>query len=180
MTDTNEFIENFLAHDYDPVKAREYYLRTRKLKGRKPGTAINPRSKVGYNGKPLKPIGKRMEEDETPDVSPSGAKLTDYDGGGLGKAWYADGTVYDARVGWKNYGKGVDSTRARNNTASKTNSNPRRRIGNAEQKLIRAKTLANRVKDPKAKAALFKRLAATEKKLKAAQTRHAVPPARKG
>lgn len=30
---------NFLAHQYDPVAAREYYLRTRKLKGRKKGVA---------------------------------------------------------------------------------------------------------------------------------------------
>ncbi len=29
-----EFIDDFLQHEYDPVKAREYYLRTRKLKGR--------------------------------------------------------------------------------------------------------------------------------------------------
>lgn len=32
-----EFAKSFLAHAYDPVKAHEYYLRTRKLKGRKPG-----------------------------------------------------------------------------------------------------------------------------------------------
>lgn len=35
MTDADEFIENFLAHDYDPRKAHEYYIRTRKLVGRK-------------------------------------------------------------------------------------------------------------------------------------------------
>lgn len=34
MTDVEQFIDDFLQHDYDPVKAREYYLRTRKLKGR--------------------------------------------------------------------------------------------------------------------------------------------------
>lgn len=34
MTDVGEFIDDILQHDYDPVKAREYYLRTRKLKGR--------------------------------------------------------------------------------------------------------------------------------------------------
>lgn len=31
---------------YDPVKAREYYLRTRKLKGRKKGVARPPKGKV--------------------------------------------------------------------------------------------------------------------------------------
>lgn len=34
-----EFVETYLVHEYDPVKAREYYLRTRKLKGRKKGQA---------------------------------------------------------------------------------------------------------------------------------------------
>lgn len=32
-----------LSHKYDPVKAREYYLRTRKLKGRKKGTTTPPK-----------------------------------------------------------------------------------------------------------------------------------------
>lgn len=32
-----EFAKAFLSHAYDPVKAHEYYLRTRKLKGYKPG-----------------------------------------------------------------------------------------------------------------------------------------------
>lgn len=30
----------FLAHEYDPAKAREYYLRNRQLKGRKKGKAL--------------------------------------------------------------------------------------------------------------------------------------------
>lgn len=34
MVTPEEFVENFLAHDYDPVKRRDYYLRTRDLKGR--------------------------------------------------------------------------------------------------------------------------------------------------
>jgi hypothetical protein len=36
-SDGEEFAKSFLAHAYDPVKAHEYYLRTRKLKGRTPG-----------------------------------------------------------------------------------------------------------------------------------------------
>lgn len=40
MNDPKQFVEDFLAHYaseyYDPVKAREYYLRTRELKGREP------------------------------------------------------------------------------------------------------------------------------------------------
>jgi hypothetical protein len=38
-TPTDYELERFMAHVYDPVAAREYYLRTRKLKGRKKGRA---------------------------------------------------------------------------------------------------------------------------------------------
>lgn len=37
--DAREFVEDYLAHAYDPVKAKEYYERTKKLKGRKKGAA---------------------------------------------------------------------------------------------------------------------------------------------
>lgn len=43
---------------YDPVKAHEYYLKTRELKGRKKGSAAPPPSKVPVKGlgtKPKKP-----------------------------------------------------------------------------------------------------------------------------
>lgn len=44
-----ERVENFLAHYaskyYDPVKAREYYLRTRELKGREPALSKESRAK---------------------------------------------------------------------------------------------------------------------------------------
>lgn len=76
MTDTAEFIEDFLAHRYDAEYAHEYYMRTRKLKGR-----------------------PRVEEDEVPTRSPSGARLVDYDGTGQGRALYSDGSTYDGR-GW--------------------------------------------------------------------------------
>lgn len=51
----------FLEHRYDPAKAREYYLRTRVLKGRKPGKT--PVSTLGGPNKAgakqiLKKIGK--------------------------------------------------------------------------------------------------------------------------
>lgn len=38
----NEVIENALAHAYDPIKAHEYYMKTRKLKGRKKGAKVIP------------------------------------------------------------------------------------------------------------------------------------------
>ena len=42
--DVEAFIGNYLSHagDYDPAKARDYYLRTRKLKGRKKGSVDVP------------------------------------------------------------------------------------------------------------------------------------------
>lgn len=44
MTDVSEFIEGVLEHRgaYDPVAAREYYLRTRKLKGKEAGGTDGP------------------------------------------------------------------------------------------------------------------------------------------
>lgn len=39
-TDTQ--LEAALRHEYDPVKAHEYYMRTRKLKGRRPGNGDAP------------------------------------------------------------------------------------------------------------------------------------------
>lgn len=36
---SEEFIKGFLSHEYDPAKRREYYLRTRQLKGRHHGQA---------------------------------------------------------------------------------------------------------------------------------------------
>jgi len=56
---------------YDPVKAREYYLRTRKLKGRKKGVALLPKGKapkrkksftVTVDGKAYKLSPKQLAE----------------------------------------------------------------------------------------------------------------------
>lgn len=50
MIDVDEFIEDFLEHAYNPAKRREYYLRTRKLKGRKSASSesrvINAEKKI--------------------------------------------------------------------------------------------------------------------------------------
>lgn len=46
---SEEFLEDFLMHynpGYDPAKAREYYLRTRKLKGRAKGEAAQPKGRT--------------------------------------------------------------------------------------------------------------------------------------
>lgn len=61
----NEFeIQNLMKHAYDPVKAREYYLRTRKLKGRKKAAAkpqtnmiLKSRQPIRSNSGPKKPSG---------------------------------------------------------------------------------------------------------------------------
>lgn len=44
---------------YDPVKAHEYYLRTRKLKGRKHGTSYTVK---GRNGKAVRVSAQELEE----------------------------------------------------------------------------------------------------------------------
>lgn len=246
MTVLEEFVEEFLSHEYDPVKAHEYYMKNRNLKGRKAadaefekmnvadaqktldkdlkknpkvkptrrideaekkviraralasriqdpavkakvlarvvaaekklkaiqtkhgvapkaptpsqsksdkpsdppakktGARAHPESKVAFSGKPVAvKRGKRMEEDETPVKSPSGAKLVDYDGKGLGKATYADGLVYTSS-GW-----------------SKA-----RQVGQQESPLIRARTKANKIKDPKKKAQALSKIRALENRLK--------------
>lgn len=83
-----EFVDEFvLAHAYDPVKARAYYLRTRKLKGRRKA-AVQP---------------KRIHEDEAPAKSPTGAKMVDFDGKNGGRATYSDGSTFDGN-GWNSGG----------------------------------------------------------------------------
>ena len=155
MTDTGQFIEDFFEHAvvYDPVYAHDYYLRTRKLKGRL-GSKVNPKSTKTYDGKPLKKLGTRMEEDQTPDMSRSGAKLIKYVGAGKGKAVYADGTTYDAVTGWN-----AKAQRATGGGSKQT------RVQVSRQKLARVRALANNVKDPQKKAALAARLKAYEAKL---------------
>lgn len=89
MIDVEEFIENVLQHktEYDPVEAHEYYMRTRKLKGRKPAQKKQ----------------KILQEDEVPMKSPKGSKLLSFTGDRGGRAIYEDGSTYDSS-GW-NSGK---------------------------------------------------------------------------
>lgn len=51
MSQAEEFVERFLAHYaseyYDPVKAREYYLRTRELKGRQSSSDLTVKGNKG-------------------------------------------------------------------------------------------------------------------------------------
>lgn len=42
MKRVDEFLQHHLEHEYDPAKRREYYLRNRKLKGRKRGLVEAP------------------------------------------------------------------------------------------------------------------------------------------
>ena len=59
MLSPEDFIDGLLMHadppPYDPVKAHQYYLRTRELKGRQPGKAIPPTV-----GRPPKAIAKSI------------------------------------------------------------------------------------------------------------------------
>lgn len=51
MINVEEFILSHASADYDPVKAREYYLRTRQLKGRSPA-ALTPATTRTATGRP--------------------------------------------------------------------------------------------------------------------------------
>lgn len=52
MTERIDDSALFHGAAYDPVKAREYYLRTRKLKGRRHGVADAPKGRPGAGGQP--------------------------------------------------------------------------------------------------------------------------------
>ena len=54
--------EDGLRHIYDPVKAHQYYLRTRKLKGRKRGTAIVAPSTRQPAQQPTRNRARRKQE----------------------------------------------------------------------------------------------------------------------
>jgi len=57
MPSAEDFIKEFLSHaDYDPAARREYYLRTRELKGKRPGTSSE--STPNSNGGVVGPIGR--------------------------------------------------------------------------------------------------------------------------
>lgn len=51
--------ERGMAHAYDPVKAHEYYMRTRKLKGRKPGKGEDPVAKTAKPGDKKANVAKK-------------------------------------------------------------------------------------------------------------------------
>lgn len=162
MTKADEVIKDFvLKHAYDPVYAREYYLRNRKLKGGK-AAGVDPQSQITYSGKPvqIKP-GKKTHEDETPNVSPSGSKLVDFNAGpdGLGKAVYADGSVFTSS-GWKK-----PASKAEGQLAA----GAAKRLNDAQRKLSAARTQASKLENPKDKKALLNRISAAEKKLSDAQ-----------
>jgi hypothetical protein len=42
MANIQKILENVLSHAYDPIKAHEYYIKTRELTGRQPGQAPPP------------------------------------------------------------------------------------------------------------------------------------------
>lgn len=114
MMDIDRFVDDFLQHrsTYDPVKAREYYLRTRKLKGK----------------------ASKADQEKA--------------------AEYEDYQKTDAEL---RVNKGL--------AGKKVVLNKKRRIGAAEQKLIRAKSIAKQIKDPLVRADALKKVASAEKKL---------------
>lgn len=128
----NEDVEQFLLkHEYDPVKAHAYYLANRKLKGRKKGAA--------------KP---KLNEDEVPDKSPTGAKILDF---ADGRATYSDGSTYDSD-GW-----------------NKTGHDRTTRINAAQQKLMKLKAEALKHPDPAFRKKRLQRLVQLQRSLDAAK-----------
>lgn len=69
MDKATEFIEGYLAHytseHYDPVKAREYYLRTRELKGRNSGAGLKTQKKKQAWAYAQKSIKEKQQTDLT-------------------------------------------------------------------------------------------------------------------
>jgi hypothetical protein len=69
MMEVDEFIQDYLIHyanpNYDPAKRREYYLRTRKLKGRDGGRNVEVDSSRGsrLRSSPRRPV-KNLESDK--------------------------------------------------------------------------------------------------------------------
>ena len=58
-----------LAHAYDPVKAREYYLKTRELKGRKGGVAPAPSKRTSLSTPPQRTNSSMVRPTAAPAVS---------------------------------------------------------------------------------------------------------------
>lgn len=140
MTDVDEFLEEVLQHEYDPVKAREYYLRTRKLKGRQ---------------------RKRVEEDQVPEKSRTGAKLVDFDGANGGRATYEDGTTYDGD-GWNSDLK----------SKGRTEFDTAERFANVQSGIDKVRANVTKyIKDPAVKKAALARLDDLQRRSNAAKAR---------
>lgn len=79
MVDDSILLHDDLIHEYDPVKAREYYLRTRKLKGRKKGTVDQPSGKNSGSTKPKasvkKPVVKKTAKQKRAETEAQVAAL---------------------------------------------------------------------------------------------------------
>lgn len=139
MTDANDGVDEFiLKHAYDPAYAREYYLKNRKLKGKKPN---------------------RVEEDQVPMKSKTGAKLVDFSKGphGMGQAVYSDGSSFDGN-GW---------TTSKSKAQGKAKASAAERKNAAQRKLSQARVRANKIKSPRARKAMLNRIASAERKLSA-------------
>lgn len=70
------FVEDFLAHKYDPVKAHEYYERTKKLKGRKKGSSESEGSDKTRRARATA-IGRNAAADVGPKRTAAIQRLTD-------------------------------------------------------------------------------------------------------
>lgn len=73
-TPTEVELQHFSA-GYDPVKAREYYLRTRKLKGRKKGSSTAPSGRDPRTGLSKEQIQKNARAKQRKELSERIARL---------------------------------------------------------------------------------------------------------
>jgi hypothetical protein len=61
MRTPSEFELDQLMHEYDPVKAHQYYLRTRKLKGRKKGSGVSPSNLQKSFNRAMKSVASKKD-----------------------------------------------------------------------------------------------------------------------
>ena len=66
MKQPTDFQLSQLAHIYDPIKAHEYYVRKRHLKGRRKGSAPSPPGQVPAQGQKVLPPHRKAKGSKTP------------------------------------------------------------------------------------------------------------------
>jgi len=108
------------------------------------GVASKPVARTKTRGVASRPIGRvKLEEDEVPYTTRTGAKIVDYDGTGAGSATYSDGSTFDEKgFSQRAARSGYRGGRGKNRTNDETNSE--RTAENKRQKAAVGRFQANR------------------------------------